>query len=247
MDADSADGRAASPPDSSPNLPPESLTDGDIYERIVDAVLDHRLAPGTKLVEEKLGRAFGVSRTRIRQVLVRLASEQLVVLTPNRGASVACPTPEEAHEVFGARLLIEPTLVETFIGAANSRDLGALSRLINEEETARRNDKRRVAIRLSGDFHLLIAERAANRTLEKMLRELVSRTSLILMTYDNVQSHLPGCGCDDHRSLLDAMSAHDTSSAKRLMKQHLKQLERSIRFVPDDSHSDDIADIFAPS
>ncbi|HSD38078.1 MAG TPA: GntR family transcriptional regulator [Rhodocyclaceae bacterium] len=224
----------------------QALTDGDIYERIVDAVLDHRLAPGTKLVEEKLGRAFGVSRTRIRQVLVRLASEQLVVLTPNRGASVTCPTPAEAHEVFGARLLIEPTLVETFIGVAQTRDLGALSRLISEEETARRNDKRRAAIRLSGDFHLLIAERAANRTLEKMLRELVSRTSLILMTYDNVQSHLPGCGCDDHRGLLDAMSARDTTAAKRLMKLHLKQLESSIRFTPDESHSDDIVDIFSP-
>ncbi len=225
----------------------ESLTDGDIYERIVDAVLDHRLAPGTKLVEEKLGRAFGVSRTRIRQVLVRLASEQLVVLTPNRGASVACPTPEEAHEVFGARLLIEPTVVEAFITVAQTRDFTALSRLIAEEEAARRNNKRRVVIRLSGDFHLLIAERAANRTLEKMLRELVSRTSLILMTYDNVQSHATGCGCDDHRALLDAMIAHDTAGAKRLMKRHLNQLERAIRFVPDESDSDDVEDIFSMS
>jgi DNA-binding GntR family transcriptional regulator len=223
----------------------ESLTDGDIYERIVDAVLDHRLAPGTKLVEEKLGRAFGVSRTRIRQVLVRLASEQLVVLTPNRGASVACPTPEEAHEVFGARLLIEPTVVEAFISVAQTRDFSALSRIIAEEEAARRNDKRRVVIRLSGDFHLLIAERAANRTLEKMLRELVSRTSLILMTYDNVQSHATGCGCDDHRALLDAMIARDTVGAKRLMKRHLGQLERAIRFVPDESDSGDIEDIFS--
>src|SRR4051812_6679393 len=108
----------------------ESLTDGDIYERIVDAILDHRLAPGTKLVEEKLGRAFGVSRTRIRQVLVRLASEQLVVLSLNRGAAVACPTPEEAREVFGARQLIEPTLVEAFMEVAQTRDFSALSRVI---------------------------------------------------------------------------------------------------------------------
>ncbi|MDB5802495.1 MAG: GntR family transcriptional regulator [Rhodocyclales bacterium] len=223
----------------------ESMTDGDIYERIVDAVLDHRLAPGTKLVEEKLGRAFGVSRTRIRQVLVRLASEQLVVLTPNRGASIACPTPEEAHEVFGARLLIEPTVVEAFMTVAQTRDFTALSRLIAEEETARRHDKRRVVIRLSGDFHLLIAERAANRTLEKMLRELVSRTSLILMTYDNVQTHGAGCGCDDHRALLDAMMTGDTPSAKRLMKRHLTQLERAIRFVPDETDSGDIEDIFS--
>lgn len=225
------------------------ISDSDIYDRIVDAVLDHRLAPGTKLVEEKLGRAFGVSRTRIRQVLIRLAAEQLVVLTPNRGASVASPTPDEAREVFGARQLIEPTIVESFTANAQSRDLATLSRLITEEETARRTGKRRVAIRLSGDFHLTIAECAGNRTLEKMLRELISRTSLILMTYDSVDSHASnhaaGCGCTEHRALLDAMQARDARAAKQIMKRHLTQLERNIRFVPDEADDTDLESIFS--
>ena len=60
-------------------------------------------------------RAFGVSRTRIRPVLVRLANEQVVTLTPNRGAAIAQPTAQEAREVFEARRLIEPRLVELFI------------------------------------------------------------------------------------------------------------------------------------
>ena len=102
------------------------LSDNDMYDRMVSAILDHRLPPGTKLVEDKLAAAFGVSRTRVRPVLVRLANEQVVTLTPNRGASIAQPTPQEALEVFEARRLLEPRLVELFIANATDADIAAL-------------------------------------------------------------------------------------------------------------------------
>lgn len=223
-----------------------ALSDADIYERIVEAVMDHRLAPGTKLGEEKLGRAFGVSRTRIRQVLIRLAAEQIVVLNHNRGASVACPTPQEAREVFGARQLIELPILDAFIAHANARDLANVARILREEEQARRSGNRRAAIRLSGEFHLGIASGAANATLEKMLRELVSRTSLILMTFQDTsaRAHQPGCGCDEHQALLDALQARDTRLARRLMKRHLGHLESMLQFDADADPGSDLESLF---
>ena len=116
-------------------VPP--LSDSEMYERIVSAVLDHHLPPGTKLVEDKLATAFGVSRTRIRPVLVRLANEQIVTLTPNRGATIAQPTEQEAREVFGARRLIEPMLVELFIQRASMGEVQQLRDSIEQEEAAR--------------------------------------------------------------------------------------------------------------
>ena len=77
----------------------QPLSDQAIYERMVSAILDHQLPPGTKLVEDRLAAAFGVSRTRIRPVLVRLANEKVVTLTPNRGAAIAEPSEQEAHGV----------------------------------------------------------------------------------------------------------------------------------------------------
>ena len=64
-----------------------SPTENEIYEPMVAAILDHRLPPGMKLIEDRLATAFGVSRTRIRPVLVRLANEEVVTLKPNRGAT----------------------------------------------------------------------------------------------------------------------------------------------------------------
>ena len=227
-----------------------SGTDGAIYERMVSAILDHRLPPGTKLVENRLATAFGVSRTLIRPVLVRLANEHVVTLTPNRGATIAQPSEQESREVFEVRRLIESRLVERFVGHATREDIQLLIQCIREEEAAREAGDMRRAIRLSGDFHLHIAERAEQQTMERILREMVSRTSLILMTYSS--SHLQSrreataCGCEEHRALLAAIKLRDAREASRLMREHLDRLEAQLDFSPPAESTPDLEQLFAP-
>jgi DNA-binding GntR family transcriptional regulator len=227
---------------------PQLLTENDIYERMVTAILDHRLPPGTKLIEDKLAAAFGVSRTRIRPVLVRLANEQTVTLTPNRGAMVAQPTQSEAREVFEVRRMIEPTLLAHFIATAGEQDIRLLSDCIAQEETARSVGDMRRAIRLSGDFHLHIASSAGHQTLGRILRELVSRTSLILMSYSinhlQIRQEATTCGCREHRALLDAIRLKDPVEAARLMREHLDQLESQLQFTQPSTQTPDLASIF---
>jgi DNA-binding GntR family transcriptional regulator len=232
-----------------------SLTDTEMYERMVSAIRDHRLLPGTKLGEDKLATAFGVSRTRIRPVLVRLASEQVVTLTPNRGASVAQPSVQEAREVFEVRRMIEPTLVELFIAHATQHDIDRLAQCIAEEEAARAAGQLHRAIRLSGDFHLQIAQAAGHLTLGRILREMVSRTSLILMTYSGSQHEThkapeggaegAACGCREHRALLDAIGLRDAREAARLMREHLSRLESQLRFAAPAVPAPELRHLFA--
>lgn len=228
------------------------LSDDQIHASLIAAVVDQRLLPGTKLVEDKLGQAFGVSRTRIRQVLIRLAQEQVVTLSPNRGASVSQPTVEDAHEVFEVRRLIEPTLLARAIERASDDDLARLAQMIEDEESARQLGDRPRALRLSGEFHLQIAALAGHRTLERLLRELISRTSLILMTYGAHTPDLPppssrrspmrwveACNCRDHRAVLGAMRTRDLTLAKATMDQHLDELLTSLCFnLPEPRETD---------
>jgi DNA-binding GntR family transcriptional regulator len=222
-----------------------ALTDGEMYERMISAILDHRLPPGTKLGEDKLAAAFGVSRTRVRPVLVRLANEQVVTLIPNRGATIAQPSEQEAREVFEARRLIEPRLLELFIAKAGKADMQELKRCIDEEEAARLAGDMRRAIRLSGDFHLQIAERAGHQTLGRILRELTSRTSLILMAYSSAHAaereEATACGCREHRTLLDAIRLRDAKEAAKRMREHLSRLESELRFGPPADDTPDLA------
>lgn len=224
------------------------LSDAEMYERVISAILDHKLPPGTKLVEDKLASAFGVSRTRIRPVLVRLANEQVVTLTPNRGATIAQPTEKEAREVFEVRRLIEPSLVELFIAKASEVDMQLLKACIDDEEAARLAGDMRRAIRLSGEFHSLIAEGADHQTLARILRELTSRTTLVLMTYgltpERERTDAAFCGCNEHRALLDAIRLRDTAEAARRMREHLARLEAQLQFNTADDTPPDLNALF---
>ncbi|CAH0350661.1 GntR family transcriptional regulator [Aquabacterium sp. CECT 9606] len=231
-----------------PAEPASTLSDEEIYQRLIEAIVDQRLLPGTKLVEDKLGQAFGVSRTRVRQVLIRLAHEQVVTLQPNKGASVAEPTVEEAREVFEARTVVETVLVQRFVAHAKARDLKTLADCIDAEEEARRTGNKTMALRLSGQFHLLLAETASHQTFARFLHKLVSRTSLILMSYTPVEhlqvagGKLPmrwvqACRCEEHRGLLAALRSatqgkSSVDQAVQLMAEHLAHIEASLSFQP---------------
>jgi DNA-binding GntR family transcriptional regulator len=181
-------------------------------------------------------------------VLVRLANEQVVTLIPNRGATIAQPSEQEAREVFEVRRLIEPTLVELFIAQANAADIKRLKACIDGEEAARLAGDMRRAIRLAGDFHLHIAERAGHQTLGRILREMVSITSLIIMTYSSPQAiereEARACDCREHRKLLDAIRLRDPAEAGKRMREHLSRLEAELQFSNAAAAAPDLAALF---
>lgn len=242
---------AARPAKPGPATP--APTDTEIYDAIVAAVHDHRLLPGTKLVEDKLGQIYGVSRTRIRQVLIRLAHEQIVTLSPNRGASIARLSVQEAREVFEVRRLIEPTLLRRFIERAVPADIDALSAHIESEEVAAQRADRPLALTLSGAFHLRIADAADHATLARMLREMVSRTSLVLMSFgagppprksaSAAAQWVDGCRCHEHRALLAAIVARDADAATVCMQQHLQQIETGLSLQLPEPQDVDLFDL----
>ena len=159
-------------------------THDEIYEKIYVAILEHRLHPGTKLVEERLAEIFGVSRARVREVLARLAHEQIVELIPQRGAYVAKPSIEQALDVFEARRLIEPAVLRRLIETLTPEKLARLRQHQELELDARRRDDKRAVVRLSGEFHTLAAELAGNTALARSMRELSMLTCLIIFLYD---------------------------------------------------------------
>src|SRR4026208_1724869 len=90
-----------------------------IREGVTAAILEHRLLPGTKLGEDEIGEIYGASRTLVGTAPHQPAPEGTVNLATNRGAFVARPTPGDAREVFEARRLIEPTIVDHAIDAVS--------------------------------------------------------------------------------------------------------------------------------
>jgi len=197
-----------------------------IYDRILHAVLEHRLPPGTKLVEDRLAELFETSRAQVRDVLARLSDEAVVAIIPNRGAFVASPTPDETREVFEARRLIEPALVRRFIEQRDTQAVERLRALVQEEEKARTLQDRPTMVRLSGEFHIRLAEYAGNRMLARSMRALATLTCLAIFLYD--APHSTACREDEHELLLNAIARRRADRAAELMLEHLNHIEASL-------------------
>ena len=90
-----------------------------------------------------------------------------------------------------------------------------------------------------------IAQAAGHQTLGRILRELVSRTSLILMTYSpshaQTREEATACGCREHRALIDAIRLRDAREAPRLMLAHLARIESQLEFTPPAAEAPDLA------
>jgi DNA-binding GntR family transcriptional regulator len=214
-------------PSASPARLQRENTHDEIYEKIYVAILEHRLHPGTKLVEERLADIFSVSRARVREVLARLAHEQIVELYPQRGAYVAKPTIEQALDVFEARRLIEPAVLRRLIETLTPEKLARLRRHQDLEVDARRRDDKRAVIRLSGEFHSLAAELAGNTALARSMRELSVLTCLMIFLYDAPTT--TSCRADEHSQIIDAIAKRDAARAERLMLEHLNHIEGSMK------------------
>ena len=193
-----------------------------IVDRIYRAVMEQRLSPKTKLSESKLCETFGVGRMHVRRALLLLSSEGIIDLHSNRGAYVSSPNQKEANEVFEARLMIEPPLIKKLAGSISKIELKDLSDHLEQEHHARQKDDRTDLIRLSGEFHVKLAEAYGNSIILKTVRELVTKTSLIVGMFGS-SSH-SSCPDDEHQRLLDAIANGDGDVAHSLIIEHLNHI-----------------------
>lgn len=193
-----------------------------IVAQLTEAVHEHRVRPGTKLREDEVGDIFGVSRTLVRQALHAMEHDGLVTIKRNKGAFVSKPTPKEAREVFEARALLEPSTARAAAERATKADIARLERHIDDEHRALDRDEAGLALKLSGEFHVAIAQIADQQTIEQFLRQLVSRSSLVIALYWRRRKAL--CESNAHHALLDALRNGDGDNAEQLMKGHLLDL-----------------------
>ena len=209
----------------------------DIVSHLTEAVHEHRVQPGMKLSEDEVGDIFGVSRTVVRQALRTMAHGGLVSIERNRGAFVAKPSLKEAREVFEARALLEPRTARAAAERARAADIALLEAHIENEHAALAQDEAGLALKLSGEFHCEIARIADQDTIEGFVRQLVSRSSLVIALYWRRRNAL--CESHAHHALLDAFRQGDGDAAEELMKGHLLDLvsQLDLRERPNDTAS----------
>lgn len=201
-----------------------------VHRTLSRTLLAGRLAPGSQLVEMRLADIFGVSRERVRKVLHRLGHERLLDVVPNRGCFVSDPTLAQAREIYEARRVIEGGIAASLTGRLSAAQLEALEAHGRAEHAALHDGDRARSIRLSGEFHLLLAGFTGSAYVLRELQELVSRTSMLVAFFEPASAS--DCGCEEHAEIMQALRGQDPGRAFRAMHVHLSLIETRLKPRP---------------
>lgn len=218
--------------------------DNPVFIGVEQAIHEHRLPPGTRLAEGELSEIYGVSRTIVRSALQALAHSHLVLITPNKGARVAKPSPREAREIFEARELIEAQVAREAACNATKADIERLRAHCVDEHRALDDADHGRALHLSGVFHVEIARISGHATFLAYVEELISRSALIIALYSTRTRIRCDSGC--HKKLVDALADHKPDEAEALMRSHLMDIHSNLHFEDDLRHIRALRDILTP-
>jgi DNA-binding GntR family transcriptional regulator len=201
-----------------------------IVDSITAAIVERRLMPGTKLAEQRLADIFSVSRTVVRQALNQLSRDRLITLEPARGAFVATPSVEEAHQVFELRQLLEGAMMRLLVERITTAQIAELRAHLKAEQEAIALNHVAERTRLLAHFHSLLARMTGNQVLEELQADLLSRSSLISLMYQSSQSAAESSA--EHKAIVDALERRQLKVAVELAESHIEQVERNLRLDP---------------
>lgn len=222
----------------------DTSMDERVYAAVSKALLSGKLRPGTPLRERALAEALGCTRGAIRKVLARLGMEKRLVLEHNRGAFVPNPSIEDMRGIYRARRIVEAGVVTTLFGQLSREQSAALRKHVQAEQRAFKEGRREDAIRLAGEFHLLLARMTGSEELLSYLQRLVANTELYKALYDSAEA--ASCAPREHEQIIEALSGASLARALAVALAHLDELEqRVIAGAGAAQQAPDLASLFA--
>ncbi|MGW2836954.1 GntR family transcriptional regulator [Streptomyces sp. NPDC001493] len=199
-----------------------------VYSHVKEAVLDRRYEGGTLLTEGDLAEAVGVSRTPVREALLRLEVEGLIKLYPKKGALVLAVSAQEIADVIETRLLVEEFAARKAV-PASPQLIGRLEELLAEQSTlARAGDLAAVSV-ADRCFHAEIVRNAGNQILSRLYDQLRDRQ--LRMGVAVMEAH-PGriaANIAEHTDLLEAIRSGDAEAAAGVVRQHVGRVKVLVR------------------
>ncbi|MFN8186375.1 MAG: GntR family transcriptional regulator [Gaiellales bacterium] len=198
--------------------------EGRVYERLRDEILSGSLSPGEQLVETRIAEELGVSKTPVREALIRLQRDGLVEIEPYRGAKVLEPSAGDVREILELRALLECEIARELAERRPPEVLAALEGSVAAcREAQAAGDRARLLDGLT-EFSDVMAEACGNSRMAKLLTDL--RGVLLLIG----SSSLRAAGraersIVEHDRILEAIRAGDPDAAALATAEHVQSIE----------------------
>lgn len=223
------------------SMPQNRGLSADIADRLRTAILSGHFEPGAQLREAHLAQFLGVSRGPVREALVRLEREGIVVIRRNRGAFVAQLSREDLDEVYTLRVVIERFALERAIAFVDDALLSDIRETVDAMQAASNQEvTEQEAAELDLRFHDLLYHGSNHRRLLETWRNLRPQIHILLLNRNVAHRDFREYLVKSHRELLDAIASRDRERALALLDDHLHGSYRrvSAMYVADTQPAD---------
>ena len=202
----------------------------ELLERIRDLIVGCELRPESKIPEKELCQRFGVSRTPLREALKVLAFEGLVVLQPNRGATVSPLTLSDIEDLFPVYSRLEALAGELACLHCRDDEIAEVRTLHEEMLKHYEQRNRRRYFELNEAIHERIHRSTRNPTLYAMLRSIVSRIHRARI-YANVSDERWADSIREHEEIMVALEAREGTQLADLLRSHIENIFHSLKLA----------------
>ncbi|GMR02764.1 MAG: GntR family transcriptional regulator [Acidimicrobiia bacterium] len=204
-----------------------------IYRALEAAIVDDELPPGTELPEVELAEQYGTSRGPVREALLQLSSDGLVVLRPRRGAVVRALSRKEFHDAYQVREVLEVLAVSLAIPRLKPKQVSLLDGLMERMNTALFRDDIKMFFAANAEFHKFFVDHSGNLQLQQLHLQLsrpmarYRRRSLALR--GDLQSSY-----EEHERIMAAVHDRDAELAASLTRLHIAVPQQRLADLSDD-------------
>jgi DNA-binding GntR family transcriptional regulator len=205
-------------------LEPRSL-EREVYETLRDEILTGIVAPGQPLIEAQLAVELGVSKTPVREALIRLQRDGLVEIRPYRGARVRRPSSEDVVQAVEARMWVETQVARALATKPSAELLEQLQRNIEATQAALDADDYERFVRTVRGFSELLLKAHGNRYAMQVVESLYNILALIGSAFRRAPGRKQE-SIDEHWAILAALAAHDPDAADAATRRHLESIKR---------------------
>ncbi|WP_326797105.1 GntR family transcriptional regulator [Streptomyces sp. NBC_01808] len=213
----------------SPAAPAKPAPAADrVYAHVKQGVLERRYEGGTMLTEGELAEAVGVSRTPVREALLRLQAEGLLELYPKKGAFVLPVSAQEIADVVETRMLVEEHAARRSVPAPAAL-LTRLEELLEEQRRHVEADDRAAASVTDRCFHAAIVRNAGNAILVRLYDQLRDRQLRMGVALMNAQPDRMRRSLAEHAEILQALRSGSADTAAAAVHGHVASVRNLLR------------------
>lgn len=199
-----------------------------IYKKLLDDILKGKFYPGQRLIEKKLIDLYKISKTPLREALIRLERVGLVQKNTNRGFLLKRILYKDAEEIYDLREIMDGLSVRKITENITEEKILKIKKIIGDMELCIKDKKTDEYIRYDKEFHVILNELSGNKRLVEIMKNLNYQINMLLKTSIKLPKRGINISFNEHEVIFKAILSKDSIKAEEIAKKHIRKTKKAV-------------------